>query len=316
MRARTALAVVGALLVAAAGSSAGDQADAQADGVRLLRVGTFSVAHAPRLRRPGDTSRRFVTERAGRVMVVRGSRKLRTPFLDIRGRVSTGGESGLLSIAFHPGFARNRRLFLYYVDRGGGMRVRPVPRLRAATPTARRAARAALVIRRPHPRFNHKGGQVAFGRDGRLYVGFGDGGGGGDPDENAQRLSTLFGKLLRITIRAPGGGYSVPRDNPFVRRARRAPRDLRLRAAQPLPLLLRPPHGRPGAGRRRAGRRGGDRLPAGLSAGQAPARRRELRLGRVRGAPRLRGRPRAAATSRRCSSAATRRERARSSAGT
>ncbi len=150
-------------------------------------------------------------------MVVSGSRKVRTPFLDIRGRVSTGGESGLLSIAFHPGFARNRRLFVYYVDRGGGMRV---DQYRASRRNPNRAQRGSrrTVIRRPHPRFNHKGGQVAFGRDGKLYIGFGDGGGGGDPDENAQRLSTLFGKLLRVTPRA-GGGYSVPRDNPFVRRA-------------------------------------------------------------------------------------------------
>ena len=74
------------------------------------------------------------------------------------------------------------------------------------------------MIAQPHPRGNHKGGQLQFGRDGMLYMGFGDGGGGDDPDDNAQNLGKLLGKLLRIDPR-PGGGYRVPRDNPFVGRA-------------------------------------------------------------------------------------------------
>jgi glucose/arabinose dehydrogenase len=184
--------------------------------VRLLRLATFAqptFLTAP----PGDPERRFVTERAGRIRVVVGSRKLRTPFLDIRGRVQTVGESGLLSMAFDPGFARNRLYYVYYVDNGGALRV---DRYRASARNPNRTARGSRrsITRQPHARLNHKGGQLAFGRDGMLYVGFGDGGGAGDPDENAQNLGRRLGKILRIDPR-PGGGFRVPRSNPFVGRA-------------------------------------------------------------------------------------------------
>ena len=182
-------------------------------GVRLRRVGTFEAPTylaAP----PGDARRRFVTERDGRVVLVRGGR--RTTFLDIRSSVQTGGESGLLSIAFHPGYARNRRYFVYYVDRSGAL---VIAQFRAAADGNRtRPGSRRLVLRQPHPRFNHKGGQLQFGPDGMLYTGFGDGGGGGDPDRNAQDLSKLLGKIVRIDPR-PGGGYDIPRDNPFRGRA-------------------------------------------------------------------------------------------------
>ncbi len=190
-------------------------AEPAATGVRLLRLGTFqspTYLASP----PGDTRRRFVVERAGRIVVVRDGRKLRTPFLNIPGRVQNSGESGLLSMAFHPGYARNRRYFVYYVDNAGAIRV---DQYRAApgNPNRTQGGSRRTVIRQPHPRFNHKGGQLQFGRDGMLYTGFGDGGGGGDPDENAQDLGRRLGKLLRIDP-LPGGGFRVPRDNPFVGR--------------------------------------------------------------------------------------------------
>jgi glucose/arabinose dehydrogenase len=200
----------------ALGASEEHTAGSAATGVRLLRLGTFAqptFLTAP----PGDPDRRFVTERGGRVRVVRGGTKLRTPFLDIRGRVQTGGESGLLSMAFDPDFARNRLVYLYYVDNAGSLRV---DRYRASRRNPDRAERGSRrsVIRQPHSRFNHKGGQIAFGRDGMLYIGFGDGGGRGDPDENAQSLGRRLGKLLRVDPR-PGGGFRAPRNNPFVGRA-------------------------------------------------------------------------------------------------
>jgi len=197
-------------------SVASEPAESAQSGVRLLRLGTFSqptYLTSP----PGDRDRRFVTERDGRIRIVRGSRKLRTPFLDIRSRVQTGGESGLLSMAFDPGYTRNRLYYVYYVDNGGSLRV---DRYRASARSANRTERGSRrsIIRQPHKRFNHKGGQLQFGRDGKLYIGFGDGGGAGDPDENAQNLGARLGKLLRIVPRS-GGGFSVPRDNPFVGRA-------------------------------------------------------------------------------------------------
>jgi glucose/arabinose dehydrogenase len=184
-----------------------------ATGVRLLRVGRFdqpTYLAAP----PGDRGRRFVTEREGRIVLLRGGR--RSTFLDIAARVETGGESGLLSMAFHPGYARNRRYFVYYVANDGALVVAQF----RATPdgTRTRPGSGRTVVRVPHQRFNHKGGQLQFGHDGMLYAGFGDGGGGGDPDRNAQDLGELLGKIVRIDPK-PGGGYRIPRDNPFAGRA-------------------------------------------------------------------------------------------------
>jgi glucose/arabinose dehydrogenase len=181
--------------------------------VKLLKLGDFespTYLAAPR----GDRSRRFVTERGGKVIVLHG--KARSTFLDISSRVQTGGESGLLSMAFAPDYARSGRFYVYYVDNDGAMTVDGFTRSAANADRADPASRRN-VIRQPHPRFNHKGGQLQFGRDGKLYFGFGDGGGGDDPDDNAQNRGVLLGKLLRIVPKA-GGGYSVPRDNPFVGR--------------------------------------------------------------------------------------------------
>jgi glucose/arabinose dehydrogenase len=225
-RATAILTVLGCLTfaVVACASSASDDASetaarqgpgarAAATGVQLVRVGTFSeptYIAAP----PGDRTRRFVTERGGKIVLLRKGR--RSTFLDIGSRVQTGGESGLLSMAFHPRYASNRRYFVYYVANDGAI---TIFQYRATADGNRtRPGSGRLVLRQPHPRFNHKGGQLQFGRDGMLYAGFGDGGGGGDPDRNAQRLSVLLGKIVRIDPK-PNGGYRIPRDNPFRGRA-------------------------------------------------------------------------------------------------
>ncbi len=220
VRARIAAA---ALLLSAIGGvallpSAGAERDAGAAAkqLRLARVGTFAqptFLASP----PGDRVRRFVVERDGRIQILRGRRKLRRPFLNIRSRVQTGGESGLLSMAFDPGYSRNRLYYVYYVDNAGALNV---DRFRASAGNRNRTQRGSrrTILRQPHPRGNHKGGQLQFGHDGMLYIGFGDGGGGGDPDRNGQRLSARLGKLLRIDPK-PGGGYRVPADNPFAGRA-------------------------------------------------------------------------------------------------
>ncbi len=182
--------------------------------VRLLRLGSFDAPTyitAPR----GD-KRRFVVQRSGSIVVVKGRRQLGQPFLDISGSVNTDGEGGLLSMAFAPDYKRSGRFYIYYTDRRGYIQIdqyRASSDPDRADPGSRRS-----VMTVPHFRTNHKGGQLQFGPDGMLYAGFGDGGAGGDPDENAQNLSRILGKLIRIDPR-PGGGYSIASSNPFARRS-------------------------------------------------------------------------------------------------
>src|SRR4051812_49529485 len=193
---------------------------AAATHVRLLRLGTFrspTFLTAP----PGDRHRRFVVERAGRIRVLVGRRKLRAPFLDIHGRVQTGGESGMLSMAFAPDYARSRRFYVYFTDKSGFIRVEEYERSAGDPDRADPGSRRVLLVQ-PHHRFNHKGGQLQFGPDGMLYMGLGDGGGAGDPSHNAQNRGRLLGKLLRIDPRPTRGRpYGIPRNNPFVGRGGR-----------------------------------------------------------------------------------------------
>ena len=183
--------------------------------VRLLLLGRFdqpTYVTSPR----GDP-RRFVVERAGRIRIVQGGHVLPRPFLDISNRVTTGGESGMLSMAFARDYRTSRRFWVYYTDQEGFIQIDQF-RAGAGTPNRAEPASRRSVIRVPHHRFNHKGGQLQVGPDGYLYAGFGDGGGGGDPDENAQNLGRVLGKLIRIDPK-PNGGYTIPPDNPFRNRA-------------------------------------------------------------------------------------------------
>ena len=196
-------------------ATSGQPAQPAARAVRLLLLGRFrepTYLTAPR----GD-ARRFVVERAGTIRVVRRGHVLGRPFLDISDRVTTGGESGLLSMAFARDYAGSRRFWVYYTDREGFIQIDQF-RTGAGTPNRADPSSRRSVLRVPHHRFNHKGGQLQVGPDGMLYAGFGDGGGGGDPDENAQNLGRMLGKLIRIDPR-PGGGYSIPPGNPFRGRA-------------------------------------------------------------------------------------------------
>jgi glucose/arabinose dehydrogenase len=179
--------------------------------VRLLPLGRFdqpTYTTAPR----GDR-RRFVVEREGTIRVVRRGRVLRRPFLDISDRVTTGGESGLLSMAFARDYASSHRFWVYYTDRQGFIQIDQL-RVPTATPNRADPGSRRSVLRVPHHRSNHKGGQLQVGPDGMLYAGFGDGGAGGDPDENAQNLGRMLGKIIRIDPRS-NGGYTVAASNPF-----------------------------------------------------------------------------------------------------
>jgi glucose/arabinose dehydrogenase len=180
--------------------------------VRLLRVGRFDAptyVAAPR----GDR-RRFVVQRGGTIVIVRGRGQEPLTFLDISDRINSEGEGGLLSMAFAPDYRRSGAFYVYYTDPEGFIQIDRFQRA-AGDPNRADPASRRSVIRVPHFRSNHKGGQIQIGPDGMLYAGFGDGGAGGDPDENAQNRGELLGKLIRIDPR-PGGGYDVPRSNPFV----------------------------------------------------------------------------------------------------
>lgn len=186
----------------------------------LTTVGGFS--HPTSIVSPDDNSGRiFVTDQPGMIRVVRAGVLLPTPALDIRSVVgSAGTEDGLLCIAFPAGFATKQRAYIYFTDPGNNTRVFRI-KVSATDPNVFDPASMQLILAVAQPYSNHKGGQLAFGPDGYLYVGLGDGGSERDPQNRGQDLSTLLAKILRIDVEsAPdSGGYTVPPDNPFVGRA-------------------------------------------------------------------------------------------------
>lgn len=165
---------------------------------------------------PEGDARLFIVERAGRIRLLQGGAIAATPFLDIAGRVSTQGEGGLLSVAFHPQYAGNGQFFVYYTDLNNDI---VVERYRMSSNANVADAGSALeIIRIAHPTYtNHFGGTVAFGPDGMLYLATGDGGGGGDPFGNAQNPASLLGKMLRLDVSAASlvQPYIIPANNPW-----------------------------------------------------------------------------------------------------
>lgn len=161
---------------------------------------------------PVGDARLFVVEQPGRIRIIEGGVLRPAPFLDLTAVVGYGGERGLLSMVFDPQFATTGFFWVYYTDRNGNLRIE---RYHApATAAVADAGSASLVIAIDHPQFaNHNGGQLAFGADGMLYIGTGDGGGGGDPFNNAQNRASLLGKLLRLDVRSTP--YAIPPDNPY-----------------------------------------------------------------------------------------------------
>src|SRR5256885_7545578 len=140
---------------------------------------------------PAEPRRLYAVEQVGRIRYFVDGR-LRGTFLDIRDRVTSGGEQGLLSVAFHPAYARNHRFYVDYTDKNGNTRVVEFRSRNGRGVVS--TARQLLFVGQPYP--NHNGGQLQFGPDGRLYVGMGDGGSAGDPGNRAQNLSIRLGKLL------------------------------------------------------------------------------------------------------------------------
>lgn len=170
------------------------------------------------LQAPGDATRWFVVEQGGTVRAFSNSpQTTATVFLDISSRVVSGGELGLLGMAFHPQFPTDPRVFLNYTNQDAALVTRISEfRLDASGSLDPSTERVLLTISQPEA--NHNGGHVAFGPDGFLYIGMGDGGGGNDQHRaigNAQLMTTLLGKMLRIDV-TPASGYGIPSDNPFA----------------------------------------------------------------------------------------------------
>jgi glucose/arabinose dehydrogenase len=162
----------------------------------------------------GD-ERLFVSEQVGRISVIENGQILPTLFLDIQDRVGSEAlEQGLLSVVFHPNYAQNGSFYVNYTDLGGSTIISRF-QVNDADPNTADPASERVIMTLAQPFGNHNGGQLGFGPDGYLYIGMGDGGSGGDPENNGQNPATLLGALLRIDV-DEADTYTVPADNPFV----------------------------------------------------------------------------------------------------
>ncbi len=170
---------------------------------------------------PVDSQRIFVVEQGGRIRILRHDTLLAGSFLDLSSKISSGGERGLLSLAFHPLYATNGRFYVYFTNPSGDIRI---VRYNVSTnPDSADESTADTVLKVAHPvNANHNGGQLQFGPDGKLYAGTGDGGGAGDTAGNAQNKHVLLGKLLRFNVDG-ASGYTIPTDNPFATDTSAAP---------------------------------------------------------------------------------------------
>lgn len=168
------------------------------------------------------SGRLFAVEQGGRIKIIQNGAVLSPPFLDISGRISTGGEMGLLGLSFHPNFQVNRKFYVNYVRTMSGQIQSVIAEYQVSTGNPNfsdpATERILLTVNQAGNFNNHKAGQLAFGPDGLLYFGLGDGGSGGDPFGNGQNKSVLLGKMMRIDVNttSPGLQYGIPSDNPFA----------------------------------------------------------------------------------------------------
>lgn len=209
--------LVAALLLALAAASGTARAQALSAELAVSGLTAPIFLTAP----PGD-ERLFVVERAGRIVVVEDGTPLATPFLDISSQVSTNGERGLLGMAFAPGYDSLGLFYVYYTNLAGDS---VLSRFAVSADPNVAVPNEQVILTVDQPAANHNGGTVAFGPDGFLYLGLGDGGGQNDPAERAQDPGQLLGKMLRIdvgiplapgSLPVPGAPYGIPADNPFV----------------------------------------------------------------------------------------------------
>jgi glucose/arabinose dehydrogenase len=209
------------LVVACGGGSSGDSPPAPpsvALAVERVFPALSFTSPLALLQAPGDSTRWFVVEQGGRIRVFANGAQVSTvsTFADISDRVSASGEMGLLGMAFHPDFPANPRVYLSYSNETAG-RVNRVSEFKLDANGNVDAATERIILSVAQPEANHNGGQIAFGPDGYLYIGRGDGGGANDLHGaigNGQLLTTLLGKILRIDV-SPASGYGVA-PNPFA----------------------------------------------------------------------------------------------------
>jgi glucose/arabinose dehydrogenase len=197
----------GVVLVLAAVVLPGAAGGGRAQGQLHLRLVVSGLQEPTFVGAPrNEPGKLYVVEKPGRILVVQNGRVRTKPFLDIRSLVgSNDSEQGLLSVAFHPSYATNHRFFVDYTDRNGNTRV--VEYRSNGTAALPGSARQLLFVHQPYA--NHNGGQLQVGPDGKLYVGMGDGGSGGDPGNRAHNLSSRLGKLLRLNVDRAGARWEI-----------------------------------------------------------------------------------------------------------
>jgi glucose/arabinose dehydrogenase len=190
-------------------------------GLRAVVYATGFSAPVGIVQDPTNASVQFVVQQGGLIRAVQAGQVLPAAFLDLRSAISSGGERGLLGLAFAPDYASSGRFFVNFTDPAGNTviaRFRRSANSLVADPSSRYDLRFGGVSFIFQPYANHNGGNLAFGPDGYLYIGLGDGGSGNDPEHRAQNPAELLGKMLRIDVNVPDShppGYVVPPDNPF-----------------------------------------------------------------------------------------------------
>src|SRR5881392_1850914 len=223
---RTVLRVIAVMVFCVAGLATGRRdttfaaATVQLEPVLTTGLdGPLYVTHAH-----DGSNRLFIVEQPGRIKVLQPGATSATTFLDITSVVLSGGERGLLGLAFHPQFPTNGRFFVDYTRRPDGATVVAEYRVSTSNPNVAEMSETVLLLI-PQPYENHNGGMIEFGPDGYLYIGMGDGGSGNDPQNRAQNPNELLGKILRIDVnrREAEKAYGVPVDNPFMNRHKYRP---------------------------------------------------------------------------------------------
>jgi glucose/arabinose dehydrogenase len=196
VRSLLALACVAALGTACAAGASPQQADRAAFTPRPVASGFEQPIFVTGAK--GEAGRLYVVEQGGRILVLQDGKRRSTPLLDIRSLVTADGEQGLLGLAFHPAYPKVRKLYVQYTARDGSTKV-----VEYRT-NGTRASAPRLLFSSRDPYGNHNGGMLAFGPNGRLYFTMGDGGAAGDPENRAQNMRSLFGKLLSMNVATKG----------------------------------------------------------------------------------------------------------------
>jgi glucose/arabinose dehydrogenase len=203
-----------------AGTSASDAA--RKSSVRLVQIGNFNQPLGLTAA-PGDQSRVYVVQRTGQVMLLLAGHVQPQPFLDVSSSITTKfDEEGLLGLAFPANYAKSGLFYVDFTSKNGDIKVVQYRRSASSPNLADPASAHTLLTIEHEKNENHNGGQLAFGREGDLYIGVGDGGSEDDPENNGQNTDTLLGKILRIAPSA-AGGYTIPRGNPYVGQSGKRP---------------------------------------------------------------------------------------------